>query len=76
MERVGHVLNLDYVDIHNISHTLKTGELSLEQFFEMQEFLYAISLRDLQDIILPDGHNDLKELIWNTLKNYKGKDQK
>ncbi|MOA50529.1 hypothetical protein D3C78_1735540 [compost metagenome] len=71
MERVGHVLKLDYLDVHNIRYTLEKGELSLLQFFEMQEHLLGISLWGLKDILLPQEHHDLKELIWNTLKDYK-----
>ncbi|MDR6776276.1 hypothetical protein J2W98_000523 [Paenibacillus peoriae] len=73
MERINNVLKLDYLDVHNIRYTLKVGELTLVQFFETQEFLHGLFLESLTDVELPEEHSDLKEIVWGTLKDYKGK---
>lgn len=68
MERVGNVLRFDYLDVHNIRHTMKTGERPLLQYFKTQEFLHGLFLMQLEDIELPEEHSDLRGIIWNTLQ--------
>ncbi|QOH62425.1 hypothetical protein [Paenibacillus polymyxa] len=73
MERINNVLKLDYLDVHNIRHTLKAGEMNLVQFFEVQEIIHVLSLQALTGVELPEEHSDLKEIVWDALKDYKEK---
>lgn len=46
--------------------------VSGNQFFEVQEIIHVLSLQALAGVELPEEHSDLKEIVWNTLKDYKG----